>query len=45
LLHMYSEIITALLFSASLTLILLKYVAEFRAYRREGFHCRRRLNV
>jgi len=36
LLHVYSEIITALLFSASLTLILLKYVAEFRAYRREG---------
>ena len=34
--HMYGEIITALLFSASLTLILFKYVAEFRAYRREG---------
>jgi len=33
---MYGEIITALLISASLTLILLKYVGEFRAYRREG---------
>jgi phosphatidylglycerophosphate synthase len=37
LLHMYSEIITALLFSASLTLILLiKYIAVFGAYRKEG---------
>jgi hypothetical protein len=31
-----SEIITALLFSASIASILLKYVGEFRAYRREG---------
>jgi len=31
-----SEIIMALLFSASVASILLKYVGEFRAYRREG---------
>jgi len=31
-----SEIITALLFSAGVTLVLYKYIAEFRAYRREG---------
>jgi hypothetical protein len=36
LLYMYSEIITALLFSASLTLILLKYIAVFGTYRKEG---------
>jgi len=31
-----SEIIYALLFSAGVTLVLHKYIAEFRAYRREG---------
>jgi hypothetical protein len=31
-----SEIISALLFSAGVTLVLHKYIAEFRAYRREG---------
>jgi hypothetical protein len=31
-----SEIITALIFSASVASMLLKYVGEFRAYRREG---------
>ncbi len=31
-----SEIIMALIFSANVALILLKYVGEFRAYRREG---------
>ncbi len=31
-----AEIITALLFSASIASMLLKYVGEFRAYRREG---------
>jgi hypothetical protein len=41
-LHLYialkttSEIITALIFSASVASMLLKYVGEFRAYRREG---------
>jgi hypothetical protein len=49
-LHLYialkttSEIITALIFSASVASMPLKYVGEFRAYRRE-FHCRRRLSV
>ncbi len=31
-----SEIIYALMFSAGVTLVLRKYIAEFRAYRREG---------
>jgi len=39
-----SEIIMALVFSAGVASMLLKYVGEFRAYRRE-FHCRRRLSV